>query len=205
MLEQWIPLQRYKLLRATEDDATSPTTPSGRLSAWLALKRVRTALAVAVILLVLFSLSNFASLSPATFSQPFQTPVEPSPSTDSSDVRWSDFAYVQYITNGNYLCNSVMIVESLHRTGAKADRIMMYPKDWKISEPNDPEASIESKLLTQARDLYGAKLVPIQVQSLDKGDATWQDSFTKLLAFNQTQYKRVMSLDSDATVRMVSQ
>ena len=30
--------------------------------------------------------------------------------------------------------------------------------------------------------------------------ATWSDSFTKLLAFNQTQYDRVLSLDSDATV-----
>lgn len=30
--------------------------------------------------------------------------------------------------------------------------------------------------------------------------ATWADSFTKLLAFNQTQYERVLSLDSDSTV-----
>jgi hypothetical protein len=30
--------------------------------------------------------------------------------------------------------------------------------------------------------------------------ATWSQSFTKLLAFNQTQYKRVLSLDSDATL-----
>lgn len=29
---------------------------------------------------------------------------------------------------------------------------------------------------------------------------TWEESYTKLLAFNQTQYDRVLSLDSDATV-----
>lgn len=29
---------------------------------------------------------------------------------------------------------------------------------------------------------------------------TWAESFTKLLAFNQTQYKRVLNLDSDSTV-----
>jgi alpha-N-acetylglucosamine transferase len=29
---------------------------------------------------------------------------------------------------------------------------------------------------------------------------TWADSYTKLLAFNQTQYDRVLSLDSDSTV-----
>lgn len=28
--------------------------------------------------------------------------------------------------------------------------------------------------------------------------ATWADSFTKLLAFNQTQYRRVLSIDSDS-------
>lgn len=30
--------------------------------------------------------------------------------------------------------------------------------------------------------------------------ATWADSSTKLLAFNQTDYQRVLSLDSDATI-----
>jgi alpha-N-acetylglucosamine transferase len=65
-------------------------------------------------------------------------------------------------------------------------------------------APTESKLLAKARDVYQAKLVPIRVQSMNKGDATWKDSYTKLLAFNQTQYKRVMSLDSDAIVREVS-
>lgn len=29
---------------------------------------------------------------------------------------------------------------------------------------------------------------------------TWADSYTKLLAFNQTQYSRLLSLDSDSTV-----
>lgn len=31
-------------------------------------------------------------------------------------------------------------------------------------------------------------------------DTTWNDSYTKLLAFNQTQYDRVLSLDSDSVV-----
>ena len=30
--------------------------------------------------------------------------------------------------------------------------------------------------------------------------ATWTESYTKLLAMNQTQYNRVLSLDSDTTV-----
>lgn len=33
---------------------------------------------------------------------------------------------------------------------------------------------------------------------------TWAESYTKLLAFNQTQYARVLSLDSDATLFQVT-
>lgn len=33
--------------------------------------------------------------------------------------------------------------------------------------------------------------------------ATWAESYTKLLAFNQTQYDRVLSLDSDSTVLQI--
>ncbi|THZ34429.1 hypothetical protein D6C88_10490, partial [Aureobasidium pullulans] len=86
-------------------------------------------------------------------------------------VDWSRFAYSQYVTEKNYLCNSLMIFETLHRLGSKA-------------EP---------------RDNYNVKLVPIHVQRF-AGEATWGDSFTKLLAFNQTQYERVIILDSDANV-----
>jgi len=32
---------------------------------------------------------------------------------------------------------------------------------------------------------------------------TWAESYTKLLAFNQTDYDRVLSLDSDSTVLQV--
>ncbi|PSN65747.1 hypothetical protein BS50DRAFT_634967 [Corynespora cassiicola Philippines] len=65
---------------------------------------------------------------------------------------------MQYVTNSNYLCNSLMILEALHRSGAKADRIIIYPEDWHIPEDNSTSASTESKLLIQARDLYHAKL-----------------------------------------------
>ncbi|THW72422.1 nucleotide-diphospho-sugar transferase [Aureobasidium pullulans] len=70
----------------------------------------------------------------------------------------------------------------------------MYPEQWSL-ESDTPE----TKLLQQARDHYNVKLVPIHVQRF-AGEATWGNSFTKLLAFNQTQYERVIILDSDANV-----
>jgi hypothetical protein len=128
------------------------------------------------------------------------SPVETSSKVDGID--WSAFAYVQYVTNSNYLCNSLMIFEALHRIGTKAERIMLYPQQWKV--PKGKPETEEERFLLQARDRYKVKLVPIQVVTYeDRGDETWKDSYTKLLAFNQTQYKRVISLDSDAIVRKV--
>ncbi|KAF2157380.1 glycosyltransferase family 8 protein [Myriangium duriaei CBS 260.36] len=109
-------------------------------------------------------------------------------------VDWSQYAYSLYATDNHYLCNAVMIMESLHRLGSKAERLILYNEQWILS-PN----TYEGKLLVRAMDKYGATLKPVKV--VRHGDSfTWQDSFTKLLAFNQTQYKRVLSLDSDSTV-----
>ncbi|CAG8936451.1 unnamed protein product [Penicillium salamii] len=116
--------------------------------------------------------------------------------TPPHDLNWSRFAYVQYATSASHVCNSLMIFETLDRLQAKADRVLIYPKEYSLEDEN----STASKLLRKARDQYKVKLVPVQVQSQASGDATWASSFTKLLAFNQTQYDRVLSLDSDATI-----
>ncbi|RAL03481.1 nucleotide-diphospho-sugar transferase [Aspergillus ibericus CBS 121593] len=113
----------------------------------------------------------------------------------TADIDWSRFAYTQYVTNTAYLCNSVMLFETLHRLGSRADRFMMYPAEF----PTNGN-SVEAKLLRKARDEYGVKLMPIEVQSRKTADSTWAQSYTKLLAFNQTQYDRVLSLDSDSTI-----
>ncbi|KAL2810531.1 nucleotide-diphospho-sugar transferase [Aspergillus granulosus] len=117
------------------------------------------------------------------------------PDTITEKVNWSDFAYTQYVTNTNYLCNSVMLFETLHRLKSKADRLMLYPDSFSTEQD-----SLEGSLLRKARDDYGVKLIPVQVQSREGVEFTWKESYTKLLAFNQTQYKRVLHLDSDATI-----
>ncbi|GFF54519.1 hypothetical protein IFM46972_10042 [Aspergillus udagawae] len=81
------------------------------------------------------------------------------------NIDWSRYAYVQYVTNAEYLCNSVMIFEALHRLGSKAERLMMYPATF-----SDIDDSTEGKLLRKARDQYSVKLTPIQVQSRHGND-----------------------------------
>jgi len=160
----------------------------------------RTFLRLVLALLLLLLLVNLFTLELPPRSV---KPVPSSPSlvdNDLPDTDWSRYAYCQYVTNQAYLCNSLMIFERLHSLGSKAERLVMYPEDWTLDEL-DP--SPEARLLMKARDEYRVRLVPIHIQHL-AGDTTWEDSFTKLLAFNQTQYDRVISLDSDSTILQVS-
>jgi len=82
-------------------------------------------------------------------------------------VDWSRFAYTQYATDRFYLCNSLMLFESLHRLGSKADRVLMYPSEWPLSEENLKE----SRMLRYARDHYGVKLKPIEIQMKSGSDS----------------------------------
>lgn len=85
--------------------------------------------------------------------------------SETQIVDWTKFAYVQYVTNTAYLCNSVMLFESLQRLGTKAERLMMYPSQF-IPGSN----SLEGRLLAKARDVYGVKLTPIIVQHRKSND-----------------------------------
>ena len=139
-----------------------------------------------------------------------------------TNTNWSRFAYTQYATNPTYLCSSVMMFELLHRYDSKAERLLMYPSEYLVD--GGTENSLVGALLRKAHDEYNVKLKPIKVQRSVNGDrkqnyesfsgklavheinrsaATWTDSLTKLLAFNQTEYERVIHLDSDATVLQV--
>ncbi|KAJ4328350.1 hypothetical protein N0V84_001221 [Fusarium piperis] len=118
---------------------------------------------------------------------------------DSDIIDWSRFAYVQYVTNEVYLCNSLMIFEALQRLGSNAERLMMYPGHMLAPDAQKSDSHV-GQLLIKARDEYKVTLQPIEIQRRNGSDVTWADSFTKLLAFNQTQYDRVISLDSDGVV-----
>jgi hypothetical protein len=101
-----------------------------------------------------------ASWIPTSLSAPYSND---SPPTD--DTKWSRFAYTQYVTNTAYLCNSLMIFESLHRLGSKADRLMMFPSHMQPGAGN-----LNGRLLAKAESAYGAKLQPITIQRREGGD-----------------------------------
>jgi hypothetical protein len=91
------------------------------------------------------------------FSEPVTTPTIP-----EGDIDWSQFAYTQYVTNTDYLCNSLMIFETLLRLGSQADRLLLYPST--LLNTNSREDSLVDYLLGKAKTEYNVKLIPIEEQ-----------------------------------------
>lgn len=90
-------------------------------------------------------------------------------SADSDIIDWSRFAYVQYVTNEVYLCNSLMIFEALQRLGSNAERLMMYPSH--MLAPTAKESDTHAgQLLIKARDEYKVTLRPIEIQRRNGSD-----------------------------------
>lgn len=63
-----------------------------------------------------------------------------------------------------------MLFEILHRLGSKADRLLMYPSAFKVSNSGSDDESNESLLLRKARDEYNVKLGPIEVVQRSSND-----------------------------------
>lgn len=99
-----------------------------------------------------------------------------------------------------------MIFESLHRLGSKAERVLLYPREWDTVD--DSAQDRNSQLLIRAQKLYKVQLKPITVLNVD-GDtspgtlnapSSWDSSITKLRAFELYEYDRVLHLDGDVTL-----
>lgn len=81
----------------------------------------------------------------------------------AGSVDWSEFAYVQYVTDSDYLCNSVMIFEALQRFASRPDRLIMYPSSMMAANAS-LDNSDDARLLIKARDEYNVRLRPVEVQ-----------------------------------------
>lgn len=135
----------------------------------MGMRVLRRVLLALLLIFVLTSLFRFRSLH--AFMPPYA--VTTKQLLDGMD--WSQYAYCQYVTNAEYLCNSVMIFEALDRVGAKASKVLMFPSHWDTTDPN-----YTGRLLRHAQARYNVQLSPIQVQHFP-GETTWAESFTKLL------------------------
>jgi len=135
------------------------------LAAIISSKTVRSALLSILALITLFSFTR-------RFDEPPNTYATQVVALDDPAIDWSQFAYVQYVTNEEYLCNSIMLFEALHSLGSRPDRVMLY----RASMLEDPQAPMPSApnhnatLLIRARDEYNVTLIPIDILSRNTTD-----------------------------------
>lgn len=144
---------------------------SPKLAKAVATRRFRLVLATAIaVFLILALFRTHQDLSAFTNSQGQYAPILSSTETKLADsTDWSKFAYIQYATNSEYLCNSIMLFESLHQLGSRPDRVLMYPSG--MIDPEASEANThDAKLLIKARDEFNVRLSPIIVQHRDGAD-----------------------------------
>lgn len=155
------------------DGTLMPSKRRPSLLTLLSSKIIRAALITILILVTLLSLSHrFDSFQyPFLGGGPDATLADP---TNNPTMDWSQFAYVQYVTDEEYLCNSVMMFEALHRLGSRPDRVMLYPSSMFPDPDNSlpPTPNHNETLLVKARDQYNVKLVPIEVLSRNTTDGT---------------------------------
>lgn len=98
-----------------------------------------------------------------------------------------------------------MIFSELHEFNSKASRVLLYPSNWSVNAVDEYDEALRltptARLLQQALEEFNVVLDPVDILHRDHvKQATWADSYTKLLAFNLTQYDRVITLDSDSVV-----
>jgi len=149
-----------------DDDYKKHHQPRPTTRQILTSKPARTIYAILLSLIALLYLRNsfrthhiWARLTGPScyYTDPVTIPSEHS----GVDIDWSKFAYTQYATNVEYLCNAVMIFETLHRMGSKADRLLLYPNKYSLDVSL---GTVESRLLVKARDELNVTLKAIRVQ-----------------------------------------
>ncbi|KAF7922346.1 uncharacterized protein EAE97_011088 [Botrytis byssoidea] len=134
-----------------------------------------------------------------------QAPVVVEPLTgEETGIEWNKYAYITYATSQDHLCNALMLFESLKTLGSKAERVLIYPQLWRdewIEDVNGKGLDIITEMLIQARDEYKVELKNVEILKHKHGSQDeWAESYTKLLAFNQTSHERLLVLDSDSIV-----
>lgn len=115
--------------------------------------------------------------------------------TNLDAVDWSKLAYVLYATSKSHMCNAMMKLAELKKFGSRAQLVMLVNQEF-LDEQKCP---VEYKLLTEFALQYDVRLKGTEIIQMG-GDSVniWLSSFTKLMVFNQTEYDRVVYMDSDA-------
>ncbi|EJS41623.1 gnt1p [Saccharomyces arboricola H-6] len=118
-------------------------------------------------------------------------------------IEWSKFAYVNYVTDVDYLCNTLIIFNDLkEQFGTKAKLVLLISRDL-LDSNTSSNAEYIRLLLGKIQAIDESQVVIKLIDNIVKPKDTtpWNESLTKLLVFNQTEFNRVIYLDNDAILR----
>lgn len=107
------------------------------------------------------------------------------------------FAYVQYATNRQYLCNALINVARLRSHRVAPDILVMVPRDFLVEQPDKPIGKLIAALRARNVKFHALDLSDARLQSVD---VTYTYALQKLELFRLTQYRRIVYFDSDALV-----
>lgn len=121
---------------------------------------------------------------------------------DNKAVDWSKLAYINYVTDSAYLCNTLIMFDDLkHKYNTKAKLVLLISRD--LLDPNSSsDVDHIKRLLDKIKDVDQEQVVVKLIENIVKPmDYTpWNESLTKLLIFNETDYNRIIYLDNDAVL-----
>ncbi|CAB4252653.1 similar to Saccharomyces cerevisiae YOR320C GNT1 N-acetylglucosaminyltransferase capable of modification of N-linked glycans in the Golgi apparatus [Maudiozyma barnettii] len=118
-------------------------------------------------------------------------------------VNWSKYAYINYVTDSAYLCNTLIIFDDLkNKFKTEAKLVLLISRDLLDPETSGDIEHIKYQL-HKIQSLDENQVVIKYIENIVKPDdyTPWNESLTKLLVFNETDYDRIIYLDNDALLR----
>lgn len=110
------------------------------------------------------------------------------------ETNWKQYAYVQYLTDWNYLCGAMInFVKLRQEYHTKLDLVLMVTPNIKISRVSPEGAQLYRNL-----DRFNIELRPVALIRKESDSTTWNKSFTKFQAFRLIEYSRIIYIDSDS-------
>lgn len=123
---------------------------------------------------------------------------------NNPEINWRKVAHVQYVVSPEDLCKAIMLFSQLKEASSLASRVLIYPSDWHlILDTDKSEKSKEShisRVLKYAADEFSVLLSPIDTLRGDNSRTIWRQPLSKFLAYNLTEYDRVIVLGTESIV-----
>ncbi|KAF4045460.1 putative glucose N-acetyltransferase 1 [Phytophthora infestans] len=100
------------------------------------------------------------------------------------------FAYLFYVTSNTYACAAMQFIDRLinhfETNTSRIDVVVLHTR------------RVGARLLGKLQDRYHVRVIPVDIVKADAAEPTWKESLTKLRAFQNWGYDRIVFLDADA-------